>query len=498
MVRKPEVMQLKPTEKVPLPMLLKIQPVSVQFLSPVTMMQLRKIFSFGPSIKVAGRNISEEAEQDKRQKSIFTEFGKSLKLALGAAKGYILGPFFDVVKNTLFPLFNPIQDFLITIAQKSLIPLTQKILPELQDKLMNLANKILPSVSWAAEKAGNVLSKSWVLNTILVVSGFGLLGKIILPLVTKLKFLKLIFQGVGIEAAVAATKGAASRGFFTTVISELGLFFRWFKGLFSFKFFASALEGVTGFFTTIFRSVRMAFSSASLGVWTKTILSGFSTLISGLWKSLPGLFKGVFSSIGMLFKGQLFTAISSLLPRLLSVGRVLFGFLAGPAGLIVTTFLTAYSIGKYVDSLLGVSNKLGGSLSKQKWFQKLVGAKINEEETVASNQRGSQAKAERRRLGLGGYKEWEEKPTVTPIKSYKSGGVVDKTGLAYLHQGESVISNNFEVGAFSGVGKEMLVVLKDIRGFNRDTLYSLKDKPRTEINSLQSSILSNIFQLGVA
>jgi hypothetical protein len=167
----------------------------------------------------------------------------------------------------------------------------------------------------------------------------------------------------------------------------------------------------------------------------------------------------------------------------------------GPAGLIAAAFAAGVAIGMFVDKLFGISDKLGDYFSKQKWFQKLVGAEINEEEALASNQSGSQAKAERRRLGLGGYKEGEA--TVTPIKAYALGGQVEETGLAYLHQGETVVPSSSSKDFSDGTTKEMLTVLKDIRYSGVSQIDFLR-RQIDELRGLKNQSIDSILQLEVA
>ena len=109
----------------------------------------------------AGINLSEEDRVEKKRaitlgkvlKNILAPIkGPFAQLGIGAFAGYAFAPVIDTLLNTLLPLMNPLQDFLVSIIHVVLVPLVQQVLPRLQDMFMRLTYKVLPYLRDIGEK----------------------------------------------------------------------------------------------------------------------------------------------------------------------------------------------------------------------------------------------------------------------------------------------------------------------------------------------------------
>lgn len=89
--------------------------------------------------------------------TIFENLHKSMMSWWGMVKGYALAPVFDMLKFTLMPLLNPVQDFLINLVSGFFYPIATRIGPKLQDIFLNLGLRLMPKVEQAGKAMGDWL-----------------------------------------------------------------------------------------------------------------------------------------------------------------------------------------------------------------------------------------------------------------------------------------------------------------------------------------------------
>lgn len=536
-------------------------PVSLQLIGTFALNQLAKIM--GGKVTGKGKSVSEASEEVTRQKGIFshafTEMGKSLKLGFGVIKGYVLAPFFDVVKNTLMPLFNPLQDLLMSLARGALIPLVQRILPPLQDLFLNLSRKILPNVIDMGNKVGDWLSNkiqafsAWLFKqggfekiTAVLGAVFSAISEVVMGIINwfrnpeHLKSFKETLFAIGSaigkffsnpEHVRSITKIVIALGGLHYIGKLLNPIYKFLVSLVAMKALFGGAGGAIGKILLRFMGPVGLIASAlmagyALGKWLDKML-GISDILGififKLWdkvlhplgKMLGDVAVWVYDRlIGPIIKGWGMLAVLFYDKVLKPIGE---GFAWWWPKLKFVLDIIGKIVGFVVDGVVGglvkawgiikpISDRIMNAITKIfAWIGKAIeridrflhpfSGSISKREMEVSDQSGFQAKVWRREQGIGGYKIGETK--VTPIKAYALGGQVEETGLAYLHQGETVVPSSSSKDFSDGTTKEMLTVLKDIRYSGVSQIDFLR-RQIDELRGLKNQSIDSILQLEVA
>jgi hypothetical protein len=141
-------------------------PVYLTWMTPQFQNMLAKLLI--PGVKAGGAvAVAKEADIafEKKKVTIFTRglvtvfenLHKSMMSWWGMLKGYVFAPVFDMLKYTLMPLLNPVQDFLINLVSKFFYPIATRIGPKLQDIFLNLGLRLMPKVEQAGKAMGDWL-----------------------------------------------------------------------------------------------------------------------------------------------------------------------------------------------------------------------------------------------------------------------------------------------------------------------------------------------------
>jgi phage-related protein len=236
---------------------------------------------------------------------------------------------------------------------------------------------------------------------------------------------------------VTGVWGVISKGF-TALWGVMSTFITWVAGALGVSF-GAALAIIVGVIALIVAVVLgaidawknnfLGFKDAVKGVWEaiKTYIDGFVTFWKGVWDVIVGIFtlNGDKISSGFTKMGE---GIKNMFR---GVGNFVINIFNGILSLIIATLAQVVRLAQWVW------NKIPGH-EKVSWYEDIISA--------------------------GSGKQL--------IPSFKTGGIMENTGLAYLHAGEQVIPKN-EVGSNSSVNFAPVI------NINASTNASASDISRT-------------------
>lgn len=181
--------------------------------------------------------------------------------------------------------------------------------------------------------------------------------------------------------------------------------------------------------------------------WWVKILGGLAVAapiigtLGNMFMGFYGIFKVLVAPLKLILGlGRFLTAVPWG-PLAFAIGVLL--KLLGAAGLVAAAAAAGYAIGMFVDKLFGISDKIGSWLG-EKMTVKLTAA------DKAQLEAGQRAKAERHGV---------------TVPKLAEGGMVESTGLAIVHSGETFIPKQFRENNLSEqTGKDMIFIMRQMSG----------------------------------